>query len=217
MKTAPLLLSRSRLAPVRERGIILVMTLIVLLVLMISAIALVRSVTASNLVAGSMSFRRDLSNQADTGIAAAKNTFAATMLTQAMRNQIQSAANYSPCILPTDAYGIPIVLEDSDANFAGSTTDLNAGVGCNANPVGLVANDVIDPATNDHIRYVIDRLCTVASPATPAQCAFTSSGVEQGHDIRNKAPTGQPLYVYRVTVRVTSNNVISYLQSTFSG
>ena len=49
--------------PARERGVIMVITLIALVVLMIGGIALIRSFDTSMLLAGNLAFRRDLVNQ----------------------------------------------------------------------------------------------------------------------------------------------------------
>lgn len=209
-----------RFAGRKERGIIVIVTLICLVVLLLSSIALVRSFTNSNIVAGSVAIKRDMVNEAQRGLSAAVNQFSSVYLSSAGNLlTAEPNANYSPCMLPSDAYGIPIILEDTDANFTG-TADLDGlqDTNCASGAVAMTSNDIVDnQVSQSTIRYVIDRLCTTTNPNNVASgCVTTTLGqVTAGTQwIQRTSGSAQP--VYRVTVRVKIGNLTSYAQTTVS-
>jgi Tfp pilus assembly protein PilX len=207
-----------RLAGREERGIIVIVTLICLVVLLLSSIALVRSFTNANIVAGSVAIKRDMVNEAQQGLSAAVNNFSSVYLSSAANLALaEPNANYSPCMLPSDAYGIPIIIEDSDANFGG-TTDLDGtqDPNCASGSVAKTSNDIADATSQATIRYVIDRLCTTTAVSSGSGCVTTSLGqVTAGTQwIQRTSGSAQP--VYRVTVRVKIGNLTSYAQTTVS-
>ena len=63
----------------RERGVVLLMALIVLLAMTLAGLALMRSVSTSNVIAGNMAFQQAATQSADTGVEAAV-TFLETSL-----------------------------------------------------------------------------------------------------------------------------------------
>jgi type IV pilus assembly protein PilX len=52
----------------RQRGVVLIFTLIILLILTIGAVALMRSMNTSLFSAGNLAFRRDLVNQGEQAV-----------------------------------------------------------------------------------------------------------------------------------------------------
>ena len=68
-------LARPRLnsLPEGQRGVILFVALIVMVIMSLAAIALVRSVDTANLVAGNQSFKQSALNATDLGVQAAMN------------------------------------------------------------------------------------------------------------------------------------------------
>jgi type IV pilus assembly protein PilX len=200
-----------------QRGIALVFTLIAVLVLLLSSIALVRSFTNATLVAGSLAFKRDVVNQSERGL----NTVTAFFATGALQNPASriapnTLANYSPCVLPSDARGIPIILQD-DANFAGTTdTDATHDPQC-GQVFTSAANDITDATTNVTIRYVIDRLCINTQQPQSGSCIVSQLGDPLKAQVGNSNQQQlQVLPVYRVTVRVISGNVRTFVQSTMT-
>ncbi len=187
-------------APSRQRGVVLLYALIAMVILMISGLALIRAMGGALAVSGNFALRRDLLNQAEIGISAAKANFAAggALASASSRaNGVKTAANYSDTTLP-DQNGIPTALLD-DTQFAA---------------VGNVNND--QPGSyNVSIRYVIDRLCNTTGAPTLTNCAAYKTGGDKG-DNNNTQTAGtafQP--VYRITVRVTGpKNSITFLQTT---
>jgi Tfp pilus assembly protein PilX len=215
----PVVHREPRYAGRAERGIIVIITLICLVVLLLSSIALVRSFTNANIVAGGVAIKRDMVNEAQQGLAVAVNQFTTVNL-NSVGNQglAEPGSNYSPCMLPSDSYGIPIIIEDNDTNFAG-TADLDGSqdTNCSSSPVAQVANDLpVNANTQASIRYVIDRLCTTTAPSTSATCVVTTLGQVSSGTQYIKRTTGAAKPVFRVTVRVKIGNLTSYAQTTVS-
>ena len=91
-----------------QRGAILLMTLIALVILMISAVAVVRSFDSSVLLSGNLSFKRDLVNQGERGMAAAFALLASGALaTETARTANSLGNNYSAAMLASNSRGIP--------------------------------------------------------------------------------------------------------------
>jgi type IV pilus assembly protein PilX len=188
--------------PSRERGVVLIFTLIILLILTIGAVALVRSMHTSLFSAGNLGFRRDLVNQGEQAVSNVMTEFKTGIFAPSISTQADnSAANYSSTMLATNAQGVPNALLNSTAFGA----------------VGVVGNDITGATPDVNIRYVIDRLCSQTGPSSGAVCVQSSA-----------APTGQNAYtnaglpppsatVYRLSVRVSGpRSTQIFLQTTFT-
>lgn len=185
----------------RQRGVVLIFCLIVLVVLLAGGVAVSRSMNAALSNSGSLALRRDLMNQADIAIA--------TALAKDYKG-VGSAAenkalNYSPIPLKVNELDIPLALL-SDSVF---------------NSVGLATNDLPGATPGVTIRYVVDRLCEVATQSATDQgrsrCVpITREAVGGSAQLASRAPPPvQP--VFRVTVRVTGpRNTQVFVQSSFS-
>lgn len=189
----------------KQRGIVLLFAMIVVVLLLIAAVALMRSVDSSLIVAGNIAFKRDLLNQGERAIAVARQSFSVSgaLATDAMRQDHVAASNYSASILPTNAQGIPeIILTNSTWSSS-----------------GMSGADITDSASGVTIRYVIDRLCTEVGPASSAKCVVASQGPKGGSGPGGNVPRagGGISPVYRISVRITGpQNTQTYMQSTFS-
>lgn len=188
---------RLRGAARRQSGMVLLFTLILVVILLISAIAFVRSSSNTALIAGNLAFKKDLQMQGQRGLAAAETLLKTGALSNtALLIANQPADNYSATMLPSSASGIPtMLLDDALWNMTGSDiTD--------------ATTPLVDPATGKtwttgvSIRYVIDRLCQNAGPPTAATCVISSSGQDKGGTDWLKRAGGVPMSVYRITVRV---------------
>lgn len=188
-------------SPSRQRGVVLIFSLIVLLILTIGAVALVRSMNSSLTSAGNLAFHRDLVNQGEQAVSNVITEFktgAAPLLGQTTADL--PAANYVSTTLPTNAQGVPTVLLDNAA-FA------------------LVAQSADIPgATPDvTIRYVIDRLCTTTGIASSTDCVQSSALPTGGTHNRNTAVAPPSATVYRLSVRVNGpRNTQAFVQTTFT-
>jgi type IV pilus assembly protein PilX len=136
-----------------QRGAILLITLVSLAILMLSTMALIRSFDTSLSMAGNLAFKRDLSNQAERGMAEAIALVKGGTLDSA--NVADS--NYSATYLDSDAHGLPTTLIASDP----STSDIS-GL-----PSGV------------YVHYVIDRQCNAAGTVEVSRdCSFVNIGTD---------------------------------------
>jgi len=188
----------------RQRGVVLIFTLIVLLILTIGGLALVRSMHSSLFSAGNLAFRRDLVNQGEQAVANVMSEFSSggILSTSAVTDSDLISANYKSTTLPTNAQGVPTALL-SDTVFA---TD------------GVATNDIAGPANSGvTIRYVIDRMCNQTGVASSATCVQSTGIPTGGTHNRNTAVPPPSATVYRLSVRVTGpRNTQVFLQSSFT-
>jgi hypothetical protein len=201
-----------------QGGIILVITLFCLVIMLVSAIALIRSSDASVVLLGNLGFKRDLINQGEIGVQkvyAAFNNVGAPLITQTSRLSNAPGSNYSTCVLPSDSRGIPLLLED-DANFGGTVaTDLNSNPVC-AGAVAMSSNDITN-LLGVTVRYVVDRLCTDNQVPSSTNCVTDNLGHDQGGSNNEQKPGGAPAPIYRISIRVRGpHNTATYIQSTFT-
>lgn len=178
----------------QQRGVALVLALIVLLVLILGAVAVMRSTSSALTSTANLAFRRDLINQAEQAVAKA-------VAQTALPFAADSSLNYSAITLAVNAQGIPQALL-SDSAF---------------NAVGRSSNDLTG-VNKVKIRYVVERLCNVANQrASSSHCVVFEQTPVGGssHMSGNVTPDVQP--VYRVTVRVQGpRNTKVFVQSTFT-
>jgi Tfp pilus assembly protein PilX len=191
-----------------QRGIVLVFALITLVIMLIGAVAISRSLSSSSFALGNIGFKRDMTNQGERALQLAMNAVRAggALSTETLRNTSLPAANYSAIMLPTNAQGIPTALL-TNAGFLA---------------VGTAANDITPSNTPDitagtTIRYVIDRMASAAGPCTPNTCAMATERVFGGasNEPTKPPPPAQP--IFRLTLKVTGpRNTVSFFQSTFT-
>lgn len=206
----------------RQRGTVLLLTLIVLVVLLLGGVALVRSFDTTLLTAGNIAFKRDLVNQGErvvptvigpNGIFQA----AAGALSSADARGLASLANnYSATILPSSPQGVPLALLDDTAFGA----------------VAAEANDIVSADGSTKVRYVIDRMCNVTGPDTTlgaANCIRADGNAPLGGtNFQLINPGGASAdgslagaltqqVIYRISVRVDGpRNTQAFLQTTFA-
>ena len=186
-----------------QRGVVLIFTLIILLILTIGAVALMRSLNTSLYGAGNLAFRRDLMNQGELAVANVIAEFkTGDLSTSSSTLNNVPADNYSATMLPSNSQGVPNALLTSGV--------LSAAVGTLPDLTG---------ATSDvAIRYVIDRLCSATGTPTGALCVQSTAaptGGTAGNSAVVKPPTAT---VYRLTVRVSGGRAGTqvFLQTTFT-
>lgn len=197
---------RERIQLDKQRGAIMLITLIALSLIMLSAMGLIRSFDTSLSMAGNLAFKRDLVNQGERGMAKAITLFnSGALSTTAAREANSLSNNYSATMLATDPHGIPLKLINN-------TTFL-------ATPAMTAAADFSDSTTGITVRYVIDRLCATAGKFDNTSCVSLKSTAGQGGSATLAASkVGQEyMPVYRISVRVTGpRNTQSYLQTTIT-
>ena len=189
--------------PSRQRGVVLIFTLIILLILTIGAVALMRSMNTSLFGAGNLAFRRDLANQGEQAVSTVMAEFStggALVNSTTTQNNVL-ADNYSATMLPTNQQGMPTALL-SDSQWAATN---------------FTGPDLVGATGDVIIRYAIDRLCNATGPSSSTTCVQSTA---VGPSKSSKDPGGLPspsATVYRLSVRITgARSTQVFLQTTFT-
>ena len=197
--------SQPRLPPRgRQRGVIMIITLVSLVLLMIGVAAMLRAGDTSALVVGNLAFRRDLTNRAETAIAQAKLEFVSGGLSSEAARSVTPTApntlNYSATTLASNSDGIPIALVN-DATYTA-----NGYV-----PTTFAA----EPSLT--VRWLIDRQCLAGTTAfNSATCESLPSSGDVGGTSWLRKPGGMTNPVYRISVRVSGpRHTDAYFQTTY--
>lgn len=194
--------------PGRQRGVVLVIALIVLVAMTLASIAMVRSVDTSTVVAGNLAFKQSATASGDSGIEAAitwLNSNGASLENDSAANGYYATSQNSL---------------DLTGNKTESTSD-----NLDWNNTGTVKTLATDAAGNA-VSFVIHRMCDNTGALNGATCATeesTQTGSSQGAG--RQMTTYQPgswssvanRGYYRITVRIAGpRNSISYVQAIVS-
>jgi Tfp pilus assembly protein PilV len=191
--------------PAPQRGVVMIFGLIALLIMMIGAVAMLRSTSTTLVNTGNLAFKRDLTNQAERAMDVVTTLVKSGALSgPTARDAHSTANNYSATILASNAQGLPNVLVD-DAGFTAA---------------GVVANDITVAGMGVTVRWVIDRLCVNTGTPNVSHCTMTDAGQPIGcstSDCFNLDNLIPQQVVYRLSIRVTGpRSTQAYLQSTFT-
>jgi len=201
-----------------QRGVVLFVALMAVVVLALAALALLRSTDTAGVVAGNLAFKEATTHAADSGVERAFNALPALAT-----GNVDVANQYFRLMQAVDSYGVP-----STINWA--------NVPCYDTAGGATAISCTDQSLY-RVQYVIDRLCTVAPVAgdtltqLTGKCvagqAFSSGGGASDDNTSSHAqttgifgslappPPNPPTIHYRVTVRVLGpRNTSSIVQAT---
>ncbi|WP_143072446.1 MULTISPECIES: hypothetical protein [unclassified Variovorax] len=201
-----------------QRGVIVFIALIALLVLSLASVALLRSTDTAGVISGNVAFKEATTSAADTGAERAFSALPALATADA-----DVTGKYFRTMQPVDANGVPTTIDW-------------ATVPCYDNAGGATATDCGDQSAY-RVQYVIDRLCTTAPTTTDpltlltSKCVagqpFSAGGGSVGTDTNSHAQTTnvfggltppsptRPTIHYRVTVRVQGpRNTVSVVQTT---
>jgi Tfp pilus assembly protein PilX len=192
IKSNPMMMARRE----GQRGLVLVIVLIVLTAMMLAGIALMRSVNTANIVAGNLAFRQAATHEGDFGTEQAitwlQSQTSTALLTDSAANGYYSTLQGPASGTSWDAYW----------NTAYAAT-------------GTV---VTMPAYHNYtVSYVIHRMCPTAG--TTIGCASSPIGsASNGNSHQAGIPANfqQPTQGYfRITSRIVGpRNTVSYTQAT---
>ena len=197
-------MNRSRLAKAvlrrTERGLTLIIVLIVLVAMTLAGISMMNSVNTAGLVAGNMAFRQAALHAGDVGTEAAITW----LLTHGGTVREQN--------IPANGY---YANQNIHAPATGQTwDDLWQSLGSGE---FATVNDTPNAQTGTTVSYVIHRLCQNVGPANAADCAISpSSAVNEGnsHDVGNIPINYSAQQYYRITSRIQGpRNTVSYTQT----
>jgi len=167
--------------PLRQRGVVLFIALIVLAAMSLAGIGMLRSVDTGNLIAGNLAFKQATLNASDLGI----ETGFQWLLTQAGTTALDANVTASGYYANPPANDATLDWTDI-ANWAGSV---------------VLATD----AAGNTTRYIIHRLCPAAGPVTGQVCAIsTTSGTAGGgsSSVGSTVFTSTNSVYYRIMARV---------------
>jgi type IV pilus assembly protein PilX len=197
---------------IQQRGLVLFLALMALVVLSLAAVALIRSVDTNNLIAGNLAFKQAATTSADAG------TEAAITMLIGMRDAAANAGKN--------------VLNDATHTFNVTPVARN-GYYSSANTLNLTADATWDDVNNvlvgtdnsgNTIRYIVERMCRNANVAIQtAECLFSAAAEDKnGQQVKLPqhicdgpgCPVAGQTPQMRVTVRVTGpKNSVSYIQT----
>ncbi|NOS98859.1 MAG: hypothetical protein HOP25_10365 [Methylotenera sp.] len=185
----------------RQQGVVLFVALIALVVMSLAAVALIRSVDTSTMIAGNLSAKQSATTAADSGLETAL---------------VWLDANVASLNADDAANGYYATQAADPTTFVWDATDsLPAD-----DESGNIDADGTDKSGNT-IRYVIQRMCRTAGASNPGGCLFgapvvggSSQGVKPSPLACPTCTPGEQSPVYRVTARVTSaKNTTSFIQA----
>lgn len=185
---------RTLARPTRQRGVVLLIALIVLVALTLAGVALIRSVNTTNLIAGNMSFHESAVQAGERGTEAAVQWMVA--------NPADLIATTSPV-----AWYVPLRQDPAEDVAWEAFWD--------------TLSETLTPATGapdaagNTVAYLIHRLCDAAGPPATVNCATPPAGADAGDSMKPGAPiiTNKKIY-YRVTTRVTGpRNTVAFIQT----
>jgi len=218
MRTYPVNLRHVQL-PRQQRGVVLLLTLIVLVAMMLAGIGMLRSIDTTTMIAGNMSFKQTAIHAGDVGLNTAyqwllnvENTNPATLvgnLTDANGNKIYYAFPINDC--EVDAKGctatqLAVFQQWWNPSVAGTDNWIGApSVAVNDANGKLVAT----------VFYLIHRMCN-----TTGNCqSFKQSAAASGNSFRSGEFQFQTsAYFYRITAKsVGPRNTVAYSQALVIG
>jgi Tfp pilus assembly protein PilX len=184
----------------RQRGAVLIITLIALVLIMISAVALIRSFDNSLSMSGNLAFKRDLINQGERGMADAIRLFSdgEALGDAPARNSDSTEHRYFATMQATNSRGIPTALMAMAENPGADTNDSEAKI---------------------RVVYMIDRLCKQIGDPSGENCiGYRQSAVQGGSEHLGGKKVGQSFQpIYRISVQATGpRNTEVYLQTTIT-
>jgi Tfp pilus assembly protein PilX len=164
---------------IRQRGIVLAIALIVMVAMSLTAAALVRSVDVTIAVIGNLGFREASIVAADAGLEEAIATLASGTLLPERERDLPAQSYYAWRQPGEDSRGVPLALQKLE-QYSKDARVLDAGNG-------------------NSVRYIIERLCTSAAPASPAHCNLVGDAPQHA--------------TFRITIRVDGpQNAVSHVQ-----
>lgn len=173
--------------PAREKGVVLFIALIVLIVMSLVGISMIRQGSSSQMIVGNLAFKEGAEAAADFGVESARSWLLG-------RSGEELKTSVSPRYF---ANGLTASFNPStDISFAVTSSDLGA--------------------LKYEAFYVIHRLCDKVGPVTAVDnlcILYSETSSKEGIDYANPSVAGFMPY-YRVTVRVTGpRGTTSYVQA----
>jgi type IV pilus assembly protein PilX len=194
----------------KQRGVVLFFALIALVVMSLAAVALIRSVDTSTMIAGNLASKQAATNSGDAGIENAIVWLAATETANSILNVYNDAPH-------------PFNITNA-ANGYYSNADPALNLFANATWNAITALPPVIDSSGNTVSYIVQRMCRSANQLLSIQgCLFSAASLDKnGMEIRLPqqicdgpgCPKGGQAPLYRITARVTGQrNTVSYIQT----
>lgn len=179
--------------PGRQRGLVLLIALIVLVAMTLAGIGMMRSIDTSTLIAGNLAFKQSTTQAADRGTSDGYN--ALMVVAVANRVALDNAgafAGYAP---------VPLAPCEVTNTCAGNELQWwNAAANWAAAPA-VAVNDA-NGATIATVSYLVHRMCTATGPTAATTCQTATGISAPGKSQKHNAPSLTTNSVfYRITAR----------------
>ena len=186
-----------------QRGLVLVIALVILVAMSLAAIALTRSVDVGSLAAGNLSFKQSALSATDRGIAVAFNKFVTPSAT---------------CVGCGALTGVSANTDNADHAYFATNQPADAATGVPTALLNLATFDAAYPlavvplGSGETARYLIDRQCTRPGLPDQAFCNFSGTPVPTTGTYRG-GRLGATVPLFRISVRVDGpKNTTSFTQ-----
>lgn len=183
---------RARALPRRQGGYILMLVLVALVAMMVSGIALVRSMDTGQLMAGNLANRNATLHSADLGVQQAVTWIQAQAQTGALNADAPANGYYA---------------EGAEQAWTSPTFWTTCTI--------CTSTD----AANNTVSYVISRMCNVPGDpnAVGTFCSTLSGTTTTGNSYSSDAInfSGTPVHFYRITVQVRDSRNTTTLSQAF--
>ena len=186
----------------RQRGIVVFVALIAVVLMSLAAVALMRSVHTNTLVVGNIAFRQAAQAMAAAAVEkAVYEMFPPTAVIPDLKVH-NAARNYYASVQPNqDSMGVPQLLQGNLGAYAGQ-----------------IIRDSTDPVIAITARYVIERMCdddALGLDATQKDCEMIPPKQSPAKETNLKKGIVLPrIPYYRMTVRVDGpGNSVAYSQA----
>ena len=204
------------LRPAGQRGLVLVLALIVLAAMSLAAIGLMRGVLGSNRVAGNLAYQQAAVQAADVGMETA-----IAWLEQRTQELEQRNPAPAPMTKANKLFANIVKSANEPYAYLATRTDPPANQTWDGFWQNLVAANVVNTlpadAAGNQVSFVIHRLCANAGEPSVSRCesAPVMPAAIQNSSKSNTPKLNQPSQVYyRITVRVLGpRNATSFIQS----
>ena len=194
----------------RQRGVVLLISLIVLVVLSMAGLALLRSVDTTSIITGNLAFRQAAVRAADAATEMAVNTLLIELGDAALKTDNLAKAYVASMPLTEDPVG---TLEWE--NFW--STKIAPLSGTPSRPVCARCIELPTDSIGNKVAYTIQRMCQEAGEPSVSHCVTAPiSWSKPGSDLglQSQPVPSPPQYYYRITTRVVGpRNTTVYAQT----
>ncbi len=201
-------LDSRRIGSRHERGVVLLIALIVLVAMTLAGLGMMRSIDTGTIVAGNIGYREAAIATADSGIEAARTWLIANKNT--LDNDNTAQGYYS-----TRQDALDITGNASEGGHDG----VNWGGSDPSQPTNAFSLGTVDTSGNQ-VFYLIHRLCAIPGTINGLlqTCAFAtnvgSGSTQSSPDYSSYGLTTTNQVFYRITVRVNgAKNTVGYVQA----